>query len=237
MTQRFLYFLPPSAKLYSNIIKEGDKMKKNQKYFCVAIGLFVIFVLWTLAVCFVDVAPIGPDGSRVGFATLNRHVHNLTGVHMALYTVTDWLGLVPILLCLAFAIFGIIQWVKRKSIFKVDRDIILLGVFYAFVIVVYVFFETVIINYRPILINGYLEASYPSSTTLLVMNVIPTAVIQIKNRIRNRTLKRFVKVALIAFIVFMVIGRFVSGVHWFTDIVGGALISASLVFMYSAFVC
>ena len=120
-------------------------MKKNQKYFCVAIGLFVIFVLWTLAVCFVDVAPIGPDGSRVGFATLNRHVHNLTGVHMALYTVTDWLGLVPILLCLAFAIFGIIQWVKRKSIFKVDRDIILLGVFYAFVIVVYVFFETVII--------------------------------------------------------------------------------------------
>ena len=235
MTQRFLCFLLLSVKLWSNVIKEGDKMKKNQKYFCVAIGLFVIFVLWTLAVCFVDVAAIGPNGSSVGFATLNGYVHNLMGVNMALYTVTDWLGLVPIFFCLAFAIFGVAQWIKRKSIFKVDRDIILLGAFYVFVMVVYVFFETVVINYRPILINEYLEASYPSSTTVLVMSVIPTAVMQLEKRMKNIILKRCITFALLAFVVFMVVVRLISGVHWFTDIVGGALISTSLVAMYGAF--
>ncbi len=210
-------------------------MKKNQKYFYVAIFLFVVFILWTVAVRFIDVETIGPNSSAVGFAALNGYIHSLTGVHMLLYTVTDWLGLVPILFCLAFAIFGIIQWISRKSIFKVDRDITLLGVFYAFVIVAYVFFEIVVINYRPILINGYLEASYPSSTTMLVMCVMPTAILQLKKRIKNKKFRLFVILILIAFIVFMVAGRLISGVHWFTDIVGGTIISSSLVFMYIAF--
>ncbi|MBQ2911285.1 MAG: phosphatase PAP2 family protein, partial [Clostridia bacterium] len=91
-----------------------------------------------------------------------------------------------------------------------------------------------VVNYRPVLINGYLEASYPSSTTMLVMCVMPTAIMQFNARIKNNVLKRFVASAIIAFIVFMVIGRLVSGVHWFTDIIGGVLLSAGLVMMYRA---
>lgn len=207
-------------------------MKK--KNFCIALGLLAAFVLWTIAICFIDVQAIGPQGSSVGFAALNRFVHDLTGTHMHLYTITDWFGLVPIVFALGFAILGLAQWIRRKSILKVDRSILILGGFYVVVLAAYVFFETHVINYRPVLIEGFLEASYPSSTTMLVMCVMPTAIMQFHTRIKNRLLLSVVSVTMTGFIVFMVIGRLISGVHWFTDILGGALLSAGLVMLYHA---
>ena len=212
------------------------KMKRVRKSFIVSICLLTAFVLWTAAISFVDVRAIGPQGSSVGFAGINGFVHNLTGVHWGLYNITDWLGLVPIFVCMGFGILGLVQWIKRKSICKVDHDILILGGFYIITIAAYLLFESVVINYRPELINGYLEASYPSSTTLLVMCVMPTAVMQFNSRIKNKVLRNIVVVTIIVFIAFMVIGRLISGVHWFTDIVGGALLSAGLVLMYRAIV-
>ena len=206
--------------------------KENQRNFCIAICMLLAFLLWTVAIQFVDVQAIGPQESSVGFATINQFVHNLTGVHLSLYTITDWLGLVPLVFVIGFALLGLIQWIKRKHLFKVDYNILILGGFYIIVMAVYVLFEMLVVNYRPVLIGGILEASYPSSTTMLVMCVMPTAIMQFNARIKNNVLKRCVASAIIAFIVFMVIGRLVSGVHWFTDIVGGALVSASLVLMY-----
>ena len=206
--------------------------KETQRNFCIATCMLLAFLLWTVAVQFVDVEAIGPQESSVGFATINQFVHNLTGVHMSLYTITDWLGLVPLGFVMGFALLGLIQWVKRKHLLKVDYSILVLGGFYIVVMAAYVLFEVLVINYRPVLINGYLEASYPSSTTVLVMCVMPTAIMQFNARIKNDVPKRCLAYAITAFIVFMVIGRLISGVHWFTDIVGGALVSASLVLMY-----
>ena len=211
-------------------------MKRVRKSFIVSICLLTAFVLWTVAISFVDVRAIGPQGSSVGFAGINGFVHNLTGVHWGLYNLTDWLGLVPIFVCMVFGILGLVQWIKRKSIRKVDYDIFVLGGFYIVTIAAYLFFESVVINYRPVLINGCLEASYPSSTTLLVMCVMPTAVMQFNSRIRNKLLRNIVAATLVAFIAFMAIGRLLSGVHWLTDIVGGALLSTGLVLMYRAIV-
>ena len=207
-------------------------MKRIRKSFVASMCLLTAFVLWTIAICYVDVCAIGPQGSSVGFAGINGFVHNLTGVHFSLYNITDWLGLVPIFVCMGFGILGLAQWIKRKSIRKVDHNILILGGFYMVTIAAYLFFESVVINYRPVLINGYLEASYPSSTTMLVMCVMPTAIMQLDSRIKNKVLRNIVVVTIIAFIAFMVIGRLVSGVHWFTDIAGGALLSAALVTMY-----
>ena len=206
--------------------------KKNRKGLIVGIGLLVAFVLWTVAVKFIDVQPIGPEGSVVGFATVNRFVHELTGANMSLYNITDWLGLVPLGFVMGFGTLGLVQWIKRKHILKVDYSILVLGGFYIVVMAVYVLFEILALNYRPVLINGILEASYPSSTTMLVMCVMPTAIMQFNERIRNSVLRRSVTVIITAFIIFMVIGRLVSGVHWFTDIVGGASLSAGLVVLY-----
>ena len=207
-------------------------MKRKQLW--VAVALLAAFALWTVLVSVVDVRPIGPDGSSVGFATLNRFIYGLTGVNWFLYSITDWMGLVPIAMALGFAILGLVQLMTRKSLWRVDRSILALGLLYIVVMTAYVFFETVVINYRPVLINGYLEASYPSSTTLLVLCVMPTAAMQFKARIQNTMLRRCVVITMVAFIAFMVIGRLLSGVHWITDIIGGALLSAGLVTVYGA---
>ena len=210
-------------------------MKKGTKReILAAAGFIAAFAVWTAAVRFIDVRAIGPQGSLVGFATMNAFIHKMTGVHMSLYTITDWLGLVPLGVALAFAIMGLCQWCGRKHILKVDYSILALGVYYIVVMAVYILFEIVEINYRPILINGYLETSYPSSTTMLVMCVMPTAIMQLNCRIKNAIVRKCVAVVITAFIAFMVIGRLLSGVHWFSDIVGGALLSTGLVIMYRA---
>ena len=208
--------------------------KIRKKMFFMGVGLLGAFVLWTVLVSYVDVRAIGQNASSVGFATLNGYVHNLTGVNMFLYTITDWLGLVPIGVAFGFAVLGLVQWVGRKSLFKVDRSILALGGFYIIVLAMYIFFEIVVINYRPVLIDGYLEASYPSSTTMLVMCVMPTAMMQLHARIKSDVFRRCVLISIAAFTAFMVIGRLVSGVHWLTDIIGGALVSAGLVITYAS---
>ena len=208
-------------------------MKKARNSFVISVCLLAAFVLWTVAVCFVEVQAVGPQGSSVGFAGMNQFVHNLTGVHFALYTITDWLGLVPIFVCMGFGVLGLVQWIRRRSICKVDSSILVLGGFYVVTIFLYLLFENVVINYRPVLINGVLEVSYPSSTTMLTLCVMPTAAMQFNGRIQNEGVRKTLSFTCIAFAAFMVIGRLISGVHWFSDIVGGALLSGGLVAMYA----
>lgn len=211
-------------------------MKKQiTRHFCAAICMLIVFVLWTIAVRCIDVRAIGPQKTTVGFAAINSFVHNLTGVHMLLYTVTDWLGLVPFAFVTGFGVLGLIQLIRRKHFLKVDNNLLVLGVFYIIVMIIYAVFELFVVNYRPVLINGCLEASYPSSTTMLVMCVMPTAIMQFNVRIKNTVIRRLVATVMVAFIVFMVVARLVSGVHWFTDIVGGVLVSTGLVFAYCFF--
>lgn len=208
--------------------------KETNKVFCVAGCLLAAFILWTVVLCFVDVRKIGPQGSAVGLATVNGFVHRLTGTNMTLYAVTDWLGLVPLGIVLLFAAEGLAQWVRRKSIRQVDGGLLVLGGFYVVVMAAYLFFETVVVNYRPVLIEGALEVSYPSSTTMLVLCVMPTALMQWNARMKKGPIQRCGAAAIVAFTAFMVIGRLLSGVHWLTDIIGGALLSAGLVMLYRA---
>jgi undecaprenyl-diphosphatase len=206
--------------------------KETKKSLYLGIGSLVLFVVWTVLVRSVDRQARGPRRSVVRFATLNGIVHRLFGVHMSLYTVTDWLGLVPIAIIFGFGVLGLAQLIKRRKILDVDRDILALGAFYLSVLAVFLLFEVLVINYRPILIEGALEASYPSSTTMLAMCVMPSAMIQFKKRIKNSVLRQTVLCLCAVFTVFMVIARLISGVHWITDIIGGALISTALVMIY-----
>ena len=123
------------------------------------------------------------------------------------------MGLVPIFICIIFGGIGFVQLIKRKSLFKVDCDIILLGIYYIIVIGYYLIFEMIPINYRPILIEGFMEASYPSSTTLLVLSAMPTLIYQVNYRLKNDALKKIISISAILFSIFMVIGRLVSGVE------------------------
>lgn len=209
------------------------KIKNN---YLATVCTFIAFLLWTIAVSVIDVQAIGPNGSSVGFAALNKYFHNLTGENMTLYNITDVIGIIPFLFVFGFMILGLVQLIHRKSLLKVDRSILVLGGFYVVVLVFYVLFEKVVINYRPVLIDGNLEVSYPSSTTMLALCVIPTAIMQLNTRIKNTNLRKIVAYVLVALAVFMVVCRLISGVHWLTDIIGGILLSAGLVTLYSAVV-
>ena len=205
---------------------------KERKLFSAGLILIAVFVFWTILILTVDVQPVGVNGTDVGFATLNRSFHDLTGVNMVVYHITDWLGLVPIFCCIIFGGVGFVQLIKRKSLLKVDIDILLLGVYYVIVIFGYLIFEMIPINYRPILIDGIMEASYPSSTTLLVLSVMPTVVFQLDRRIKNRAVRRIISLSAILFSLFMLIGRTIAGVHWLTDIIGSIILAMGLYLIY-----
>ena len=199
---------------------------------CLSLSLLVIFVLFTWSLTVVDLQPIGPQGSSVAWATVNQAVHGFFGVNMLLYHITDWAGVVAIFVAFGFAVLGLTQWIRRKHILKVDSSILLLGIFYILVFGVYAFFEFHVINRRPVLINGILESSYPSSTTMLALCVMPTAMMQFHRLIKNRAVRISLNSLGGLFTAFMVIGRLLSGVHWFTDILGGLLVSCAMVLLY-----
>ena len=201
-------------------------MKNKEKW------LLTAFVFWTYLVLIVDVQQAGETGTEVGFATINTWFHEWTGVSLQLYTITDWLGLVPVGICLIFGMIGLLQLIKRKGLRNVDADLILLGIYYVVVILGYLIFEMIPINYRPIFIEGRMEASYPSSTTLLVLSVMPTLVFQVNRRVGNQNVRKIFKVMTMMFSIFMVGGRLFSGVHWLTDIIGSVLLSAGLFYSY-----
>ena len=214
-------------------------MKGNGKKCLIAgLALILVFTVWTILVQKVDVQPAGnyEPQKNVGFAGLNTWFHGLTGYSETLYKITDWLGLVPIAICIGFGILGMMQMIQRKSLLKVDTDIILLGIFYIVVIAGYLLFEKITINYRPVLVDGLdkPESSYPSSTTLLVLSVMPTLIFQANRRIKNENVKKAVIIPAVLFTAFMLIGRTVAGVHWLTDILGAIFLSAGLYLVYRA---
>ena len=211
-------------------------MEKRRKEILLCGGLFAVAIIYTLLVKYIDVQEIGPNDSLVGFATINNFMFNLTGVNMLWSDITDWWGFVPLFIAFIYAIIGFIQMIKRRNILKVDKEILGLGVYYIIVIGLYIFFETCIINYRPTLMDGILEASYPSSHTLLSVCICGSSLIINKYLFKNRNFFKAENIISILSILVIVIGRFISGVHWFTDIVGAILISIALLKAFNIYI-
>ena len=192
-------------------------------------------VLLIILVRFADVRPIGPEGTSIGLSHLNQSVFDRFGVNMLWYEITDWLGVAAVLTAFLFALTGMLQLIKRRSLLKVDRAILALGGLYIIVIGLYVLFEVLIVNYRPIIMPGGTgpEASFPSSHTMLVCVSMGSAMMLIDRYITVKTLRGLLRIICAVIIGVTVIGRSIAGVHWFTDILGGILISAALLALFA----
>lgn len=204
-------------------------LKQQKKYFVAAGILLAVFIVFTLMIKIIDVKAVGPQASSVGFAAINNAFHKRFGFNAGLYKLSDYLGYCAILTAVIFAVVGVIQLVKRKGLFKVDHTILALGCFYIVTLLVYLFFEVCVINLRPAIVDGVLEASYPSSHTMLAVCFMCAAIIESEHLIKNHSVNTFIKVFAILFMLFLVGCRLFSGVHWLTDIIGALLISAALV--------
>ncbi len=208
-------------------------MKKSaKKCFLLAGVCLFLFLLLTFLVMKVDVQPIGPQNSTVGLATINGTIFEACGSNPLWYSISEALGVIALLCVAGFGCMGAWQLISRKSLKKVDKSLFVLAGFYILVAVVYVLFEVVVINYRPILVEGILEASYPSSHTILVCCIMLTTALQLQIRIRNNGLRLGLQGACLLITVLTAIGRILAGVHWYTDVLAAILISGVLVFAY-----
>lgn len=205
---------------------------KTKRNFAVTGILFLLFILFTVAVATFDVRPIGPDGSSVGFAAVNGFFFETFGVNDLWYEITDLAAYAAIGTALAFAAFGLIQLIKGKSLAKVDKKLLVTGGFYVAVAVAYVFFEIFVVNFRPVLTEDGLEASYPSSHTMLVICIMASAMILFSKILKSKKTATAVNAVIAVIILLTVVGRLLSGAHWFTDILGGVLLSAALISLY-----
>ena len=192
------------------------------------------FIIFTILVKVIDVQPVGAEGSLIGFAGLNTAVFSLLGTNHFCYLTTQLFGVLAILVAAVFAVLGFVQLLKRKSLLKVDREILMVGIVYALVIILYLLFEKLAINYRPLILDEGLEASYPSTHTMLILTILGTAIQLAGKYIKNPKAALAVKLVCILIMWLTVIFRLVSGVHWFTDIIGGVLISLSLISLYKS---
>jgi len=190
--------------------------------------LFLCFIIFTLAVKFLDVRAIGPEGSKVGFSAINEKVIELlknkswTSVFCKISEYTLYIAFLVVAI---FALTGLMQAIKEKSLKKVDTKLYALAIVYVLMALAYCFFEVVIINYRPVLIEGVLEASYPSSHTVFATTIFGTAIVMTKYYLKNNTFRNTANTILALLLVLTVVGRLLSTVHWLTDIAGGIILS------------
>ncbi|WP_022761195.1 phosphatase PAP2 family protein [Butyrivibrio sp. AD3002] len=207
---------------------------KSRKSFVVS-GVFALLALiLIILVKNVDVAVVPETGKPMGFYSINTAFHNIFGINIIWYRITEIFGILALLVCAVFALIGLLQLIKRKSITEVDPVIIKLGCLYAVVIALYALFEKVIINYRPIIMPDATEAeaSFPSSHTMLICVVMASTIMVIGNYIKDEKLLKLLKICCAVIMVVTVVGRLICGVHWLTDILGGILISSALLFLF-----
>lgn len=207
-----------------------------KKKFVTAAVCFGLFLLLILLVKVVDVAPVeAVEGTEIGLSRLNMAIHDLFGEHLGWYKVTNILGYLAILIALGFAALGGLQLVYRRSVLKVDKEILLLGALYVVTVLFYILFEKVIVNYRPMLMPDGTgpEASFPSSHTVLSCVILGSGLLLVRKYTRKSKTVQLILTAVFAVMLALIVaGRLLSGVHWFTDIVGGLLLSAALLNAY-----
>ena len=208
--------------------------KKKLIYGALAILFLICFGVFIYFLKTYDVQPIGPQGTEVGFASFNKSVADSIMINDLLYEMTKLLGLLSIFICLIFAAMGAKQLFERKSLLKVDRDIICLGVLYSLAIISYVLFQKIVINYRPILEDGELAASFPSSHTVLSIVVFVSLLFEINRRVNDPLRALIGEISCLFMVCLAVGGRLLSGWHWATDIIGGIILSTALIFIFLA---
>ena len=207
------------------------KLTKENIRQIVYTGLMVLVaILFTIAVDKIDTALV--LGKEIGFSNVNIAVHQMLGTSDTFDLLSDITMIVSALLMGGLVFIGTYQLISGKGFKAVDKEILIAGAVLVLMSITYLFFEKVVINFRPVLEDGFLEASYPSTHVLLTTVINIVAIDYIVTKIKN---KKIMLPSVITVAVITVVGfgaRVLSGMHWITDIVGALLIASCLVMIY-----
>lgn len=213
---------------------------KKQKWIGIITGVISLVLFIALIVCLktVDVAP--HEVGSIGLHSLNADVKGEIGSNMDFYKMSDILGYLSFLTVLFFGLVGVCQLIKRKSLLKIDKEIWCIAAFYLVMGILYVLFDKVIVlNYRPIMLDGEFEPSFPSTHTFLSICLLGSTMVMnnlyFKKIFKENYVRRLILNMILIVMMFGIIYlRLFSGVHWFTDILGGVLLGITLVAFFKA---
>ena len=167
-----------------------DNKRKSTVSLIISAVSLLLFIALTCALAVFDLRPIGPEGSTIGLGGINGWMLEIQKavperIQNIFYVVSEFVGIVSLFVMLAFAVYGVAQLISRRSLKKIDLNLYFLAALYAVMLALYVLFEIVVINCRPILVDGALEASYPSSHTVLTVCVMVSAAFLLWGKIKN----------------------------------------------------
>ncbi len=214
---------------------KGEDMNMKKKgliYMIVATVLAAAFCVLTVLLVSVDVRPAGESGAPVGLATLNEAVFEAVGQNETALAVSEITGLCMIAAVGAFGVLGLVQIIRCKGILRADKELYFMACGLITLAAAYVLFEIFVINYRPVLDQGELAASYPSSHSMLAVAVAGMGMAYIVRRVKSNALAYTLYGLLNVAAVVTVCCRLLGGVHWLTDIVGGVLVGLVITFGY-----
>ena len=87
--------------------------------------MFVIFAVYLLLIKTVDIGIAGTSQTSVGFSHINNWFFGLSKDIDIIDTISDIILLLSILIAACFALVGFVQFIKRKNIKHVDKEIFL----------------------------------------------------------------------------------------------------------------
>ena len=216
-------------------------MKKTN--YLLSFILLVIAIVFTILVAKVDVKTVevkpidgvtqnGVLTTDIGFSSLNQSVADKISFNNTFYKISKYAGYLALVFVAFYGFTGLIELMQKKSLKGVNKALYMLAAFYVCVAIVYVLFEVVVINNRPVDMGEGLEASFPSSHTMLALCVCGSSLIASKYIIKKDNFRKCLNLISWVVMLLVVCTRTLSGVHWITDIFGGILIS---VFMLNVF--
>lgn len=210
-------------------------MKKEAINFILAIVFLVLSAGFIYGCKNINVDKVGPNKVEVGYSSINEKVFNKLGKNDKYDKISDYLLYEAMATVGIFGVIGLYQLIRRKSLLKIDGDIWMLAWYYVLVVAVYVGFDKLSINLRPILTEKGAEPSFPSSHTLITFCFLGVTMIQASDRVRKKALRWFINIVCIGSMLAMPILRLLAGMHWFSDVVGGIIIGHVFVLAYKAF--
>ena len=129
-----------------------------------------------------------------------------------------------------FAVLGFFQWIKRKSLKKVDKELLWAILPLSLMAATYVIFEKfIILNVRP---NGSGEPSFPSTHTMVAATIFFITAIILPKYIKSRAARITLDLMMLIFIILVSIGRVLANMHWVSDVCAGLVFAAIFATIY-----